>query len=142
MLKKKLNFLNIFFFFNFGLFWTSRDRGVCPGIFAAALVTGTSPDTPCIFLGYLAGSIMKLDVEKKELTQTWDDPNCRATEPQFVPRPGSTLEDDGVVVFVCLGTSLETPNTALVVLDPDLQELGRYSVPFATPVAFHGVWLP
>ena len=94
------------------------------------------------FLGYLAGSIMKLDVEKKELTQTWDDPNCRATEPQFVPRPGSTLEDDGVVVFVCLGTSQENPNTALVVLDPDLQELGRYSVPFATPVAFHGVWLP
>ena len=99
-------------------------------------------EIPRIFLGYLAGSIMKLDVEKKELTQTWDDPNCRATEPQFVPRPGSTLEDDGVVVFVCLGTSLENPNTALVVLDPDLQELGRYSVPFATPVAFHGVWLP
>ena len=99
-------------------------------------------EKPSYFLGYLAGSIMKLDVEKKELTQTWDDPNCRATEPQFVPRPGSTLEDDGVVVFVCLGTSLENPNTALVVLDPDLQELGRYSVPFATPVAFHGVWLP
>ena len=57
-------------------------------------------------------------------------------------RPGSTEEDDGVVVFVCLGTSKENPSTSLLVLDPDLQELGRYSVPFATPVAFHGVWLP
>ena len=57
-------------------------------------------------------------------------------------RPGSTKEDDGVVVFVCLGTSKKSPSTSLLVLDPDLQELGIYFVPFATPVAFHGVWLP
>ena len=32
------------------------------------------------------GSIHKLDVEKKEFTAKWEDPKCRATEPQFVPR--------------------------------------------------------
>ena len=32
------------------------------------------------------GSIHKLDVEKKEFTAAWEDPKCRATEPQFVPR--------------------------------------------------------
>ena len=91
--------------------------------------------------GYLAGSIMKLDVDKKEFPSIWDDPTCRATEPQFVPRPGSHQETDGVVVFVCLGIDQEKPTTSFVVLNPDLQELGRFSVPLATPVAFHGIWI-
>ena len=93
--------------------------------------------------GYLAGSLMKLDVEKKEFAGVWEDPDCRATEPQFVPRPGSTDEDDGVVVFVCLGTNENDPKTSFLVLDPkNMQELGRYSIPFSTPVAFHGIWIP
>jgi len=93
--------------------------------------------------GYLCGSVQKLDVEKKMFTATWEDPSCRATEPQFVPRPGSSHEEDGVVVFACLGTSSEEPMTAFIVLDPvTLTELGRFSVPFTTPIGFHGVWVP
>ena len=30
------------------------------------------------------------------MTAAWEDPGCRATEPQFVPRPGGTAEEDGV----------------------------------------------
>jgi len=93
--------------------------------------------------GYLCGSVQKLDVEKKMFTATWEDPSCRATEPQFVPRPGSSQEEDGVVVFACLGTSSEEPMTAFIVLDPvTLTELGRFSIPFTTPIGFHGVWVP
>ena len=40
--------------------------------------------------GFVSGSILKLDVEKKEFVSTWIDPKCLATEPMFVPRPGST----------------------------------------------------
>ena len=87
--------------------------------------------------------MQKLDVEKKMFTATWEDPSCRATEPQFVPRPGSSQEEDGVVVFACLGTSSEEPMTAFIVLDPvTLTELGRFSIPFTTPIGFHGVWVP
>ena len=32
---------------------------------------------------------MKLDVENKEFVKVWEDSNCMATEPYFVPRPGS-----------------------------------------------------
>ena len=35
---------------------------------------------------YLLGTIMKLDVDNKEFVKVWEDPNCLATEPQFVPR--------------------------------------------------------
>jgi len=92
--------------------------------------------------GYLCGSIHKLDVEKKEFTAKWEDPKCRATEPQFVPRPESSTEEDGVVVFACLGTDTESPSTSFIVLDPkDLKELGRFPVEAHTPVGFHGIWI-
>ena len=69
--------------------------------------------------------------------------SCRATEPLFVPRPGGSKEEDGVVVFACLGTNRSEPMTALVVLEPEnLEELGRFSVPTVTPIGFHGVWAP
>ena len=93
--------------------------------------------------GFLVGSIQKLDVDKKRFTATWEDPSCRATEPLFVPRPGGSKEEDGVVVFACLGTNRSEPMTALVVLEPgNLEELGRFSVPTVTPIGFHGVWAP
>ena len=93
--------------------------------------------------GFLVGSIQKLDVEKKRFTATWEDPSCRATEPLFVPRPGGSKEEDGVVVFACLGTNRSEPMTAFVVLEPgNLEELGRFSVPTVTPIGFHGVWAP
>ena len=92
--------------------------------------------------GYLVGSIQKLDVELKRITASWEDPKCRATEPQFVPRPGGSDEEDGVVVFACLGTRPDQPSTHLIVLEPlHLRELGRFSVPHTTPVGFHGIWV-
>jgi len=92
--------------------------------------------------GYLVGSIQKIDVEKKRITATWEDPKCRATEPVFVPKPDGTREDDGVVVFACLGTDSKEPSTHLVVLEPEnLQELGRFSVPYTSAVGFHGIWI-
>ena len=90
--------------------------------------------------GYLVGSIMKLDVYKKEFTEIWEDPNCRAGEPIFVPKPDSIEEEDGAIVFICHGNDPENPITSFVVLNSNLRELGRFSVPFNTPVGFHGIW--
>ena len=38
---------------------------------------------------YFLGTLMKLDVQNKEFVKVWEDSNCMATEPYFVPRPGS-----------------------------------------------------
>ena len=81
-------------------------------------------------------------MEQKRITASWEDPLCRATEPQFVARPGGEGEEDGVLVFACLGTESAQPSTHLVVLEPvHLAELGRFSVPYTTPVGFHGIWV-
>jgi len=90
--------------------------------------------------GYLAGSLGKLNVQDKRIEGWWQDEDCLATEPQFVPSPNSKSEEDGVLVSACLSSSTE--ETHLVVLDPvTMTELGRYTVPHRTPIGFHGVWL-
>ena len=51
-------------------------------------------------------------------------------------------EDDGVVIFACLGTESKKPSTHLIVLEPEnLKELGRFSVPYTSAVGFHGMWV-
>ena len=84
-------------------------------------------------------SIIKLDLEKKEFVGKWKDDECYTTEPLFVPRPGSIKEDDGVVVMTCLHPK---KSSSLVVLSPDLKELGRVTFKdVVTPVTFHGAWV-
>ena len=58
----------------------------------------------------------------------------------FTYRPGSTDEEDGVLLTVCLDPDRKNPTTNIVVLNSDLEELGRFSAPFATPVGFHSIW--
>lgn len=90
--------------------------------------------------GYLAGSIGRLNVVTKRIEGWWEDQSCRATEPQFVPDPSGTMEQDGVLITACLSTGEE--ETHLVVLDPaTFTELGRFTVPTRTPIGFHGVWI-
>lgn len=66
---------------------------------------------------------------------TWAEPRAYPGEPVFVPRPGATREDDGVVLCVVL-----TGETSmLLVLDAtDFRELARASVGRAIPFGFHG----
>ena len=84
-------------------------------------------------------SIIKLDLEKKKFVGKWKDDECYTTEPLFVPMPGSVKEDDGVVVMTCLHPK---KSSSLVVLSPDLKELGRVTFKdVVTPVTFHGAWV-
>ena len=90
---------------------------------------------------YFLGTLMKLDVQTKEFVKVWEDSNCMATEPYFVPRPGSTEEEDGVVLTLCLDPNKQNPTTTLVVLDSHLNELGRFAAPIPTPIGFHSIWI-
>lgn len=63
-----------------------------------------------------------------------------AGEPLFIPRPGSSTEEDGVVVAP--GIDAEG-RCLMVVLDPATwTEAARVQLPFGVPNRFHGMWLP
>ena len=61
------------------------------------------------------------------------------SEPIFVPRPGGTAEDDGVILSVVLDE--EHKRSALVVLDAmEMREIARAEMKDVFPIGFHGVW--
>lgn len=60
-------------------------------------------------------------------------------EPQFIPRPGSVSEDDGVVLSACIHAD---GRAFVLVLDAaSWKEVARAELPYSTPYRFHGVWL-
>ena len=97
---------------------------------------------------FLGGHVLKIDIDHGSTVALWEDPNCLATEPQFVPEPSqlssnstSYIEEAGVLVFVCHGIADLSDQTSLVVLDTDLQELGRFTYPVITTFGIHGIWV-
>ena len=81
--------------------------------------------------------LIKLDVEDGRGPWLWDEPGCFPGEPVFVPRPGATDEDDGVILSVVLDTGLAT--SYLLVLDArTFSEMGRATLPHPVPFEFHG----
>ena len=74
-------------------------------------------------------------------THCFAEPNCFPSEPVFVPRPGATSEDDGVLL--CLLNDEVARTTSLVVLDAATMALqARLRLPRALPYGFHGDWEP
>ena len=69
--------------------------------------------------------------------RTWDEPSAWAGEPVFVPRPGATAEDDGVVLSVVLDA--DAGSSFLLVLDAQtFTEVARARAPHHVPFGFHG----
>jgi torulene dioxygenase len=102
-------------------------------------------------LSSLWDCIIKVDLEKlytnpsnppEGTVQRYERPKCTPSEPIFVPRPGATREDDGVVLMVELDGIKGT--SALVVIDGQtFKEVARAEVDgkaFVVPHGFHGVW--
>ncbi|WP_445151716.1 carotenoid oxygenase family protein [Baekduia sp. Peel2402] len=80
--------------------------------------------------------LVKVDVSDGS-HQVWDEPGAWAGEPVFVPRPGATEEDDGVVLSVVLDTDAGT--SFLLVLDAQsFTEVARARAPHHIPFGFHG----
>ncbi|GIG61669.1 15,15' beta carotene dioxygenase [Longispora fulva] len=84
----------------------------------------------------LFDQLVKLDTHTGE-TRLWHVPGSYPGEPVFVPAPGSTGEDDGVVLSVVLDG--DAGRSALVVLDAaSWAEVARAEVPHVVPFGFHG----
>ncbi|KAI9188370.1 hypothetical protein H9P43_002761 [Blastocladiella emersonii ATCC 22665] len=88
--------------------------------------------------GWMVG-LAKVDTVACEQVE-WSALGMHPGEPVFVPRPGATDEDDGVVLSVVLDTQRGT--SFLLVLDARLfTEVARAEVPSAVPIGFHGSFL-
>lgn len=80
--------------------------------------------------------LIKLDVQTGEVV-TWEDPGSFPGEPVFVPKPGATKEDEGVLMSVMI--DVEGEKSFLVMLDAEsMQEIARVVVPHLIPLGFHG----
>ena len=83
-------------------------------------------------------ALIKADVTSGDVTR-WCHDNHFPGEPVFVPRPGATIEDDGVLLTVVLDAVRNT--SYLLVLDArDLSEIARAHVPQHIPFGFHGIY--
>lgn len=82
-----------------------------------------------------AQTIFKLDLESKRHTQ-WHERGTYITEAVFVPRPGATSEDDGVVITLALDGA-EKKSVLLILDGKTLKELARAYVPQVIPFTVH-----
>ena len=102
-------------------------------------------------LSSLWDSIVKVDLEAlyknpsnppESAVTRFERPKCTPSEPIFVPRPGATREDDGVVLIIELDGV--KGKSSLVVIDAQsFKEIGRAEVEgkeFIVPHHFHGAW--
>lgn len=88
-------------------------------------------------------SIWKEDYSKEEskIWQLRNNERMVATEPQFVPRPGSDGEDDGVVLVPASCPADETSH--LIVLDArSMEEIARVSCPVTINAGIHNLFVP
>lgn len=98
----------------------------------------------------ISDQILKLDMDHPDIDspeihengsgQVWREEGCVPGEPVFVPRPGGTEEDDGVVLTVVLDPTLL--RSKLVILDAGtMKEVARAEMKTAFPMGFHGAFV-
>jgi beta,beta-carotene 9',10'-dioxygenase len=98
-------------------------------------VWGTGQTVPENFMDNITK--IELGAQQRAQTRTWHEDSCYPGEPVFVPRPGGTEEDDGVLLSVVLDPRKQ--RSFLLVLDAaTLEERARAAVPHHIPFGFHG----
>uniref|UniRef100_F7F493 Carotenoid-cleaving dioxygenase, mitochondrial n=1 Tax=Ornithorhynchus anatinus TaxID=9258 RepID=F7F493_ORNAN len=95
----------------------------------------------CGFRHLVGDSLIKVDVETKKL-KVWREDGFYPSEPVFVPAPGASEEDGGVILSMVV-TPNQNESAFLLVLDAEtFEELGRAEVPVQMPYGFHGIFVP
>lgn len=84
---------------------------------------------------------VKLDLDGGCIAGTWQREAAVQMEPLFVDRPGSTAEDDGVLLVPTLAEG--DAGTVVGVIDPArMQCLATLHLPQVVPFGFHAAWKP
>uniref|UniRef100_A0A672YTQ2 Retinal Mueller cells isomerohydrolase-like n=1 Tax=Sphaeramia orbicularis TaxID=375764 RepID=A0A672YTQ2_9TELE len=90
---------------------------------------------------FIPDRIVKLNVNTKE-TWVWQEEECYPSEPLFVPTPGATDEDDGVLLSIVVKPGADRPGFLLVLDAMKLTEIARAEVDTIIPVTLHGTYKP
>ncbi|XP_072306089.1 beta,beta-carotene 15,15'-dioxygenase [Eucyclogobius newberryi] len=85
--------------------------------------------------------IAKVDVEKRTHVE-WFQENCYPSEPVFVPSPGATEEDDGVILSSVISPDPSVSPFMLVLNARTLEELARAEIPATIHLDLHGYFIP
>ncbi|BBN07128.1 hypothetical protein MPTK1_4g01260 [Marchantia polymorpha subsp. ruderalis] len=90
------------------------------------------------------GRLVKVHVSEDERADFHEvGENTFTSEPVFVPRPGSTIEDDGwIVTYV---HNEETHQSDMIIVDSqkfDEKPVARIRLPQRVPYGFHGSYIP
>lgn len=92
-------------------------------------------------LSTLVDSILKTDMESREVLRWRNDHGHTPGEAIFVARPGATREDEGVLLSVVLDGTCG--KSYLLCLNAETMcEMGRAEMDFAVGLGFHGVHMP
>jgi len=84
-------------------------------------------------------NLVKVDLETKE-SLYWTDSRYVGGEPIFVPTPGATEEDDGVLLAPILSLTDEVQSALLILNAKDMTEIAKAEIPanIKVPFSFHG----
>ncbi|KAK4551912.1 hypothetical protein LTR86_010813 [Recurvomyces mirabilis] len=89
--------------------------------------------------GFFSDSIIKVDLDSRKPTVWMPEQNGLPSEPIFVPKPGATKEDDGVLLTVVMDSQRKM--SALVAIDAvTMKEVGQARLPIVMGYGFHGLW--
>eukprot|EP00475_Leptophrys_vorax_P029305 TRINITY_DN4288_c0_g1_i1.p1 TRINITY_DN4288_c0_g1~~TRINITY_DN4288_c0_g1_i1.p1 ORF type:complete len:518 (+),score=133.07 TRINITY_DN4288_c0_g1_i1:92-1645(+) len=82
--------------------------------------------------------IIKVDAQKRSIAVEFSRPGFYFTEADFVPRPGSTVEDDGVLLSVFYDSHSDTSSLA-VLNAQNLEVIAEYLLDEVVPFHAHGI---
>lgn len=94
----------------------------------------------CGFRHLVGDSLIKVDVVNKTL-KVWREDDFYPSEPVFVPVPGTSEEDGGVILSVVITPNQNKSNFLLVLDAKNFEELGRAEVSVQMPYGFHGTFV-
>jgi carotenoid cleavage dioxygenase-like enzyme len=90
---------------------------------------------------YASMALLKKNLCNDAPYAVWRKENHYPSEPQFIPRPGATAEDDGVIVDAVLDGNRR--QTYLLVLDgKTFKEIASIYTPTVQPTGLHGQFYP
>jgi carotenoid cleavage dioxygenase len=93
------------------------------------------------FEGKAGDAVIKHDLIRNTTTAQSLGARHRADEFVFIPHPGSTAEDDGVLMGFVYNS--DTDRSELTLLDAaTLDTVATVHLPARVPHGFHGNWLP
>ena len=90
--------------------------------------------------GGFLNQVIQLDHASGDIRR-WSRGDALCLEPLFVPRPGGTADNDGLLLVHTLAD--DDDGSVIVALDAaSLEEQARIELPHVIPFGFHGAWQP